>query len=137
MEKSSTLSLSRLYGGKKTSGRPPTSDGSVSSSLRNVSHSDQFDEKKSLKEKTSEKQRDKDAAKEKDSSITLRTRADGPSMFHPGQSIIDQIGTPDHHGWMRKKGDHYNAWKLRYFIIKGPHLYVLRGDNKAVGCQPT
>ncbi|OAX43377.1 hypothetical protein K503DRAFT_862346 [Rhizopogon vinicolor AM-OR11-026] len=136
MEKSSTLSLSRLYGGRKASGRPTTSDGTVSSSLRNVSRSDSFDDKRYLpKEKPSEKLRDKDAdngtlkAKEL-SSAAPKTRADGPSTFQPGQSIIDQIGTPDHQGWMRKKGDHYNTWKVRYFIIKGPHLYILRSDNK-------
>ena len=50
-----------------------------------------------------------------------------------GQNILEQIGEPDHTGWMRKKGDRYNAWKLRYFILKGPHLYCLRSNNKSVG----
>ncbi|KDN34981.1 hypothetical protein RSAG8_11987, partial [Rhizoctonia solani AG-8 WAC10335] len=39
---------------------------------------------------------------------------------------LDQIGEPDYSGWMRKKGDRYNSWKLRYFVLKGPHLYYLR-----------
>ncbi|PPQ92793.1 hypothetical protein CVT25_003904 [Psilocybe cyanescens] len=47
-----------------------------------------------------------------------------------GQNILDQIGEPDHIGWMRKKGDRYNSWKLRYFILKGPHLYWLRSNSK-------
>ncbi|KAG1873618.1 hypothetical protein DFJ58DRAFT_721902 [Suillus subalutaceus] len=139
MEKSSSLNLSRLYGNKKPSGRPSTSDGSPSSTLRNPSRSDSLDEKKLReKEKTSEKLRGKDAdsqtLKKKES---LKKHVDGhesqsrgPNTFKPGQSIIDQIGTPDHQGWMRKKGDHYNAWKVRYFVIKGPHLYILRSDNK-------
>ncbi|KAG2042048.1 hypothetical protein BDR03DRAFT_889290 [Suillus americanus] len=140
MEKSSSLNLSRLYSSKKSSARPSTSDGSPSSTLRNPSRSDSLDEKRKLreKEKTSEKLRGKNAdsqtLKEKES---LKKHADGPesqsrgpSTFKPGQSIIDQIGTPDHQGWMRKKGDHYNAWKVRYFVIKGPHLYVLRSDSK-------
>ncbi|KAG1735024.1 hypothetical protein EDB19DRAFT_1638619 [Suillus lakei] len=143
MEKSSTLNLSRLYGSKKSSGRPSTSDGSLSSTLRNPSRSDSLDEKRKLREKERmfEKPRDKDAdsqtLKEKESSTALKKHADGsesqsrgPSTFKPGKSIIDQIGTPDHQGWMRKKGDHYNAWKVRYFVIKGPHLYILRSDNK-------
>ncbi|KAF9069085.1 hypothetical protein BDP27DRAFT_1325996 [Rhodocollybia butyracea] len=54
----------------------------------------------------------------------------GPvSPLKPGQSILDQIGQPDHLGWMRKKGDRYNNWKLRYFVLKGPHMYCLRSDS--------
>jgi len=49
-----------------------------------------------------------------------------------GQNILEQIGEPDHVGWMRKRGERYNAWKLRYFVLKGPHMYILRNDNKAV-----
>ncbi|KAJ3740791.1 hypothetical protein DFH05DRAFT_1545582 [Lentinula detonsa] len=53
------------------------------------------------------------------------------SPLKPGQSILDQIGEPDHVGWMRKKGDRYNSWKLRYFVLKGPHMYYLRSDSHA------
>ncbi|KAJ7103227.1 hypothetical protein B0H15DRAFT_201781 [Mycena belliarum] len=53
------------------------------------------------------------------------------SKLKPGQSILDQIGEPDHIGWMRKKGDRYNSWKLRYFVLKGPDFYCLRSSNKA------
>jgi hypothetical protein len=49
-----------------------------------------------------------------------------------GQSILEQIGTPDHNGWMRKKGERYNSWKMRYFVLKGPHMYCLRSNSKAV-----
>ncbi|ELU45274.1 phospholipid binding protein [Rhizoctonia solani AG-1 IA] len=49
--------------------------------------------------------------------------ADGPGS---GARALDQIGEPDYSGWMRKKGDRYNSWKLRYFVLKGPHLYYLR-----------
>jgi len=49
-----------------------------------------------------------------------------------GQNILQQIGEPDHSGWMKKKGDRYNTWKLRYFVLKGPHLYFLRSNNKGV-----
>lgn len=47
-----------------------------------------------------------------------------------GQNILDQIGEPDHAGWMRKRGDKYNGWKLRYCVLKGPDLYILKSDNK-------
>ncbi|KAJ7651638.1 hypothetical protein DFH06DRAFT_1282850 [Mycena polygramma] len=49
----------------------------------------------------------------------------------PGQSVLDQIGEADHVGWMRKKGDRYNSWKLRYFVLKGEDMYWLRSSNKA------
>lgn len=145
MEKPSSLNLSRLYSSKKSSGRPSTSDGSLSSTLRNPSRSDSLDEKRKLrekeKEKAAEKPRGKDTdsqtLKEKESPTTLKkhdggpeSQSRGPSTFMPGKNIIDQIGIPDHQGWMRKKGDHYNAWKVRYFVIKGPHLYILRSDDK-------
>ena len=47
-------------------------------------------------------------------------------------SILEQIGKPDHLGWLRKKGERYNTWKLRYLVLRGPHLYYLRSDSKAV-----
>ena len=49
-----------------------------------------------------------------------------------GVSVLEQIGAPDHNGWMQKKGEHYNTWKLRYFVLKGPHLYYLRSNSKSV-----
>lgn len=49
-----------------------------------------------------------------------------------GQSILQQIGQPDHNGWMRKKGERYNTWKSRYFVLKGPHLYWLRSNSSSV-----
>lgn len=56
----------------------------------------------------------------------------GALVLKPGQSILEQIGTPDHEGWLRKKGEKYNSWKVRYFVLKGPHLYWLRNKSKAV-----
>lgn len=54
------------------------------------------------------------------------------SSLKPGQSVLEQIGEPDYTGWMRKKGEHYNTWKLRYFVLKGSHLYYLRSDRGTV-----
>lgn len=48
----------------------------------------------------------------------------------PGMTALDQIGQPDHSGWMRKRGESFNAWKLRYFVLKGPHLYYVKTLNE-------
>jgi hypothetical protein len=59
---------------------------------------------------------------------------DVSGIIRQGWNIMDQIGEPDHIGWMRKRGDRFNSWKNRYFILKGPHLYFLRSNNKSVSC---
>ncbi|KAG8759219.1 polar growth protein [Ceratobasidium sp. 423] len=43
---------------------------------------------------------------------------------------LNQIGEPDYSGWMHKKGDRCNSWKLHYIVLKGPHLYCLRGQTE-------
>ncbi|KAH7926793.1 hypothetical protein BV22DRAFT_1062240 [Leucogyrophana mollusca] len=152
-EKSSSLSLRSLVGSRKVSGRPSTSDGASSGSLKKEVSVEKAREKK-------EKAREKEIAfsagfeispkileketlkvKEPKDSTVLRKRAGSPSQesqlsslgpsVKDGKSILEQIGIPDHEGWMRKKGDHYNSWKVRYFVIKGPHLYILRSNSKA------
>lgn len=62
---------------------------------------------------------------------------DPSGLIKPGQSILDQIGEADHVGWMRKRGERYNSWKNRYFVLKGPHMYCLRGDSTAVRLFPS
>ncbi|KAM6501320.1 hypothetical protein JOM56_004334 [Amanita muscaria] len=47
-----------------------------------------------------------------------------------GVSILQQIGEPNHAGWMRKKGDKYGSWKVRYFVLSGHHLYWLKSNNR-------
>lgn len=150
-EKTSTLGLSRLYSSRKSSGRPSTSDGSTVSSLKNgVRSGSEGDVKKKEMEKgkSLDKVRDQEKATPKVKPTELneavpprkqtatpqdgRGGSRGPNALKPGKSIVEQIGHPDHQGWMRKKGDHYNSWKVRYFIIKGPHLYILRSNSKAV-----
>lgn len=56
----------------------------------------------------------------------------GSGIIKQGQSILQQIGEPDHAGWMRKKGERYNKWKSRYFVMQGPHLYCLRTNSNTV-----
>ncbi|KAB5589124.1 SH3 domain-binding protein [Ceratobasidium theobromae] len=43
---------------------------------------------------------------------------------------LDQIKEPEYWGWMRKRG-RYGSWKLRYFVLKGLHLYILRSPVKS------
>ena len=53
--------------------------------------------------------------------------------LNPSLPILTQIGTPDFSGWIRKRGEKYrNNWKLRYCVLKGGDLYVLRGDGANV-----
>ncbi|TFK28998.1 hypothetical protein FA15DRAFT_700565 [Coprinopsis marcescibilis] len=59
------------------------------------------------------------------------TSSDPSGPIKQGLSILDQVGDPDHTGWMRKKGVRYNSWKLRYCVLKGEHLYILRSNNKS------
>jgi hypothetical protein len=47
-------------------------------------------------------------------------------------TVMVQIGTPDHEGWVRKKGGHFSTWKTRYLVLKGAHLYWLRTDSTMV-----
>jgi hypothetical protein len=47
-------------------------------------------------------------------------------------TVLVQIGTPDHEGWIRKKGGHFSTWKSRYLVLKGAHLYWLRTDSSMV-----
>jgi len=89
--------------------------------------------------KTSLKSSEEDLSprKEKDSNtLRKRSQAEVPAVgqqadpLKPGQSVLEQIGEPDHNGYMRKKGERYNTWKLRYFVLKGPHLYYLASHSR-------
>ena len=80
--------------------------------------------------------RSKDFAKEKDPELLRKQGAAMPTPLRAGQSILDQIGESDFSGWMRKRGDRYNSWKQRYFVLKGPHLYWLRSSRKTVRIDP-
>ncbi|KAH9942598.1 hypothetical protein B0H21DRAFT_751037 [Amylocystis lapponica] len=133
-EKHSTSTFSRMREKRSTS-RPSTSDG----------HSYKEKEKKGKEVSPIKEVKETKTKESKDPSLLRKRTASaaevpsrsnalagsdrpGPTL-KPGQSILAQIGTPDHNGWMRKKGDRYNAWKLRYFVLKGPHLYCLRSND--------
>lgn len=44
-------------------------------------------------------------------------------------NLLEKIGKPDYSGWMMKKGEKYNSWKQRFFVLKGIHLYYLKAEN--------
>ncbi|KAI6152418.1 hypothetical protein BKA82DRAFT_4111061 [Pisolithus tinctorius] len=130
-DKPSSLGLSRLY--RKSSGRLGGDD-----PFRKGKFSP---DKTRFPSPTGETQPEKDRGSKDSAALVKRSRTlstagatkpgtRAPTTLTPGKSVIEQIGEADHAGWMRKKGDHYNSWKLRYFIIKGPHLYILRTSSK-------
>lgn len=117
----STFTRMRHHSERRASGRPSTADGAF--------------KKEKIGQSLSPKDRPKDPAllRKRTSSMSDSVSTPPPSgVVKPGKSILQQIGTPDHNGWMRKKSDHYNSWKLRYFVLKGSHLYCLKSNDKSV-----
>jgi len=45
-------------------------------------------------------------------------------------SAIAKIGKPDFSGYVKKKGERYNTWKTRYFVLKGAHLYYMKSPQE-------
>jgi hypothetical protein len=117
----STLSLSRFYygsGSRKTS-RSTASDAGVPRRKEDKREKRDSKDSSSIKEK-------------RDPAVLRKNASPTTTAFKSGQSILEQIGQPDHKGWMRKRGEHYNTWKTRYFVLKGPHLYWLKSNNASV-----
>lgn len=135
-EKSSKFSLARLNGpsirksSSTASNRPSTANGSPQKSP--TEFPGMYDEKPSTLRKRPTS----------NPNIAIGVNANAKSeivksvsgIVEQGVNIMDQIGEPDHTGWLRKKADRYNSWKARYFILKGPHLYFLRSNSKSVSC---
>ncbi|KAJ3556322.1 hypothetical protein NM688_g2090 [Phlebia brevispora] len=118
-----TFTRMRHHSERRVSGRPSTSDGAV--------------RKEKDKRRESSSPRDTALLRKRTSSMSDGARTPNPAVqaggmvIKPGRSILEQIGTPDHNGWMRKKSDHYSSWKLRYFVLKGPHLYCLKSNDRS------
>lgn len=111
--------------------KPPTDGGSSTpgGSPTEVNATKQRD----ISVKSTEKDtRDANLLRKRASSQDGGVPARGMQALKPGQSILQQIGQPDHAGWMRKKGDRYNSWKQRYFVLKGHHLYILKSESQSV-----
>jgi len=149
-EKSSKFSLPRLHGSSSmrkassTSNRPITPTGSPKDvkNFANESPAKDADEKSNrgtLRKRTTSAPHvttvttngQGQGAPTNGASEKTVNGVSGP--IKQGQNILEQIGEADHAGWMRKRGERYNTWKLRYFVLKGPHLYWLRSNSKTVG----
>ena len=141
------MSLSRLYGGnsRKNYGRgftdkSPTDSSIPAGSPTEVNAAKQRDIKvKSTNSQDGTEKAEKDLKDANHAVLRKRTSSHddnvsprGMQMLKQGQSILQQIGEPDHVGWMRKKGDRYNSWKQRYFVLKGHHLYILKSASASV-----
>lgn len=55
-----------------------------------------------------------------------QTKSSAVSAPVEGQDIMKKIGTPELTGWLRKKSERYNTWKMRYMVLKGRHLYAMK-----------
>ncbi|RXK41104.1 hypothetical protein M231_01507 [Tremella mesenterica] len=53
-----------------------------------------------------------------------------PSSGLGSAAALKQIGTPDHSGYMKKKGETYGGWKTRFFVLKGAHLYYMKSEHE-------
>jgi hypothetical protein len=134
VDKGSTGTFSKLYhyGERKVSShRIPTADPSLRSKNSIRESKDSTKDLKELKDAKDDK--DRALLRKRTSSFGETPRplsTPGKSGLKAGQDVMEQIGTPDHEGWMRKKAESYNTWKQRYFLLKGAHLYWLRSNNK-------
>ncbi|THH29883.1 hypothetical protein EUX98_g4312 [Antrodiella citrinella] len=127
-EKSHTLStLTRMRPEKKNSGRPSTSDGTKPSEKEKSRELSPMQDRRDTMGVLRKRTASSSNSPSRPSAASLQ--ATGGPALKPGKSILEQIGAPDHSGWMRKKGDRYNTWKLRYFVLKGPHLYCLKSNS--------
>jgi hypothetical protein len=157
----STLGTFRRMGhSKKSSSRPSTANGPelhekerVEGALKALEPGPALppitDESEKGTESEKGKDKDKDKPRKPKDPAVLRKRTSSSTdvttrspaapttgagiALKPGKSILEQIGIPEHNGWMRKKSENYNSWKLRYFVLKGPHLYWLKSNDKSVG----
>lgn len=66
-------------------------------------------------------------AQKVDAATAEMTRAQAQQVTEG--NLLEKIGKPDYSGWMMKKGEKYNSWKQRFFVLKGIHLYYLKAEN--------
>ena len=122
----SALSLTRFY---QSSGSRKTSTRSAPDFVPDKR------EKRASKDSSGTKDKRDPALLRKPISPATSTTT-GVGSLRSDRSILEQIGEPDHKGWLRKRGDRYNTWKPRYFVLKGPHLYWLKSGNASVCIAP-
>ncbi|KAG7530680.1 hypothetical protein FFLO_04850 [Filobasidium floriforme] len=64
------------------------------------------------------------------SSPTTPMRTPSAAVDRNESSAMSKIGKPDFAGYMKKKGERYNTWKNRYFVLKGAHLYYMKSPQE-------
>lgn len=143
---SQTFHRMRHPSGRK-SGRPSTSDGIAirekEKERLTVERDSEPEDKVRSRPRPSpslrEKSREREVLRKRTSSTSdvaarspaAAAQAMGAPAMKPGKSVLAQIGTPDHNGWIRKKNDQFNSWRNRYCVLKGPHLYILKSNDKS------
>jgi len=137
-EKTPKFSLPRLHGTpsmRKASSQSTTQQATPAASPKDLNIIAPFHANGSEREKPATLRKRSGSGLSPVAPTSTLAAVDGAAMngqIKQGQNIWEQIGEPDYEGWMRKKGERYNAWKLRYFILKGPHLYWMRSNSKTV-----
>ena len=130
----SARSITRLYlgSGTKKSGRPTTPGGPAKEERNKESFDASRDSTVLRKRNISTTNSIAPFPKPLQPPAATPLQPGAKIALQPGKSVLDQIGRPDHAGWLRKKGERYNTWKLRYLVLKGPHLYYLRSNGRSV-----
>ena len=143
-EKASRFSLLRLHSPSTHRSSSTSSHGpSISNGSPHKGSSDftgMYDEKEKEKSFTTLRER---TSSNSNSNVTTSINANAPETVNgvsgamkQGVNVVNQIGEPDHTGWLRMREDGSNSWKSRYFILKEPYLYFSRSNHKSVSCVP-
>jgi hypothetical protein len=59
-----------------------------------------------------------------------RRTSSGPAPATAVGGALSKIGTPDKTGYLKKRGERYNTWKTRFFVLKGSYLYYLKSEHE-------
>lgn len=130
---SSMFGISRLHStASKRNPRPTTSNGTVSSTDAVILPPLVKEGKEKGGQNATVLRKRTTSAPAPSASVVSSSSNGAVGSLKEGESVLAQIGDPDHSGWMRKRGDRYNNWKSRYFILKGQHLYWLKSSSPAV-----
>ncbi|CED85055.1 Sterile alpha motif, type 2 [Phaffia rhodozyma] len=62
-------------------------------------------------------------------SPTEASAAAAPSATQTYGRALDRVPKADFSGFLKKKGERYNSWKMRYCVLVGPHFYYLKSEN--------
>lgn len=57
------------------------------------------------------------------------------AVVESGGNLLEKIGSADYSGWMSKRGEKF-GWKMRFFVLKGVHLYYLKTESVRPTASP-